>query len=301
MKSELTIFTCSIYPDVTRIWFHCLKKVLRQDRAVVIYDSSGLLEPKYFPGAKIILHPNVEHGKKIDHFVSNHLETKYFLLLDDDAFLTSSHVIDVGLEWIADSADNVIFSFKPRPWWSIKVNGVDHLAMGSYALLVKAFPLIDNKLSFSSQKTNRKEIRNGSGYYDTADFINEYLLKQGYAIRIAPPELMDLVPTFFGTSSGFLGLYRNSFFSKRMKKRGADEIKRFVMNNTYNLQRAASLIFVNHIYRQVFGEDALYKDFMSLEHLEKIVIESGKQDFILFFIETIRKYRVIEEQILTIK
>jgi hypothetical protein len=299
--NSLTIFTCSIYPDVTRIWYHCLQRALMgKNVPVVIYDSGGLLDSRYYPGAKIINYPNEQHGKKVDHFIKYNLETDIFYLTDDDAFLTSGEVLPYGIHWLQADEKNAIVSYKPRLWWSFTINGQEFPTMGSYSLLVKASVIKKHSLSFEIRKTERKEIRKGGGYYDTADFINEYLLQQKYAIDIAPIELRDAVPSFFGTSSAMMSYYHTRWFSKKRKLISREGIEKLMVTDRTALMRALSIVFVSRIYKTLFTESLVYDHFLSLEEIDMLINKRGSDDLQQVFKDTVRNFSQIEKQIQTL-
>lgn len=301
MNKKLSIFTCSIYPDLTRIWYHCLSNIFTNlDCSIYIYDSSGLLEKQNFPKAKIIKIPNIEHGKKINHFIKKELKTDLMFLIDDDAFFTSELAITYGKKWLNISEKNAIISYKPRPWWNLKVNNVNYTPMGSYALMIKIAPIKKNKLSFASKPTKNKEIRNGTGYYDTGDYINQCLLQQGFQIKIADLPYQEMIPTFFGTSSGFLCFYKKRFWAKKRKKISDESIKNVVLTDTYNLQRAISITFAQDIYNKIFQSPPIYNDFLSIEALEKLVLQSNNKNFIDFYFTSILKHNKIKTKILSL-
>ena len=296
----LTIFTCSIYPDVTRIWYYCLVKSLQGKQVpVVIYDSSGLLNPIYYPGAKIVRYPNEQHGKKIDDFIKHHLKTDFFYLTDDYAFLTSGEVLPYGLNWLEAGEMNAIVSYKPRLWWSFEVNGKEFPTMGSYSLLVKARVVRKYELSFQSKRTERPEIRKGTGYYDTADFVNEYLLKEGYAINIAPEDIRNAVPTFFGTSSAMLSYYQTRWFSKKRKLISRRLMETRLVADPTSLMRALSIVFVSKIYETIFSDSLVYDQFLSLEEVENLVTTKASANQKKVLNDTVRNFSQIEQQILT--
>lgn len=301
MSQSLTILTCSIYPDVTRIWYYCLLNSLQGKQVpVVIYDSSGLLNPIYYPGAKIVRYPNEQHGKKIDHFIKHHLKTDFFYLTDDDAFLTSGEVLPYGVNWLEAGEMNAIVSYKPRLWWSFNIHGKEFPTMGSYSLLIKAPVIKKYELSFQSRRTERSEIRNGSGYYDTADYINEYLLKEGYAIDIAPEQIRNAVPTFFGTSSAMISYYRAAWFSKRRKLVSRDRIESMLLSDRMALMRGLSIVFVSKIYLALFHEPPIYHHFLSLGNLRELITDRGNHEQGEVFKETVENFTEIERMILLI-
>jgi hypothetical protein len=301
MSKSLTIFTCSIYPDVTRIWYYCLLKSLRGKQVpVVIYDSGGLLNPTDYPGAKIVRYPNEQHGKKIDHFIKHHLHTDLFYLTDDDAFLTSGEVLPYGIHWLEADEKNAIVSYKPRLWWSFIISGQEFPTMGSYSLLVKVSVIKKYSLSFEIRKTERKEIRKGGGYYDTADFINEYLLQQKYAIDIAPIELRDAVPSFFGTSSAMMSYYHTRWFSKKRKLISRERIEKLLVTDRTALMRALSIVFVSRIYKTLFTESLVYDHFLSLEEIETLISTKASNDQKQVLNDTVQNFLQIEQRILTL-
>ena len=80
-----TVFTCSIYPDLTRVWYHFVRRYTDPSAVTtVIYDCGSRLRAEHFPGARIVRHRNVEHGIKIDHCVRETVETPLLFLSDDD-------------------------------------------------------------------------------------------------------------------------------------------------------------------------------------------------------------------------
>lgn len=61
----ITIFTCSIFPQLTRVWFHNIRKRIGLEYEIEIYDCSGRLPADWVKGAKVVKFPNLEHGKKL--------------------------------------------------------------------------------------------------------------------------------------------------------------------------------------------------------------------------------------------
>jgi len=267
---------------------------------VVIYDSGGLLDSRYYPGAKIIKYPNEQHGKKIDHFIKHNLETDIFYLTDDDAFLTSGDVLPYGINWLETDEKNAIVSYKPRLWWSFTINGQEFPTMGSYSLLIKAPVIKKYELSFQSKRTEKPEIRKGSGYYDTADFINEYLLKEGYAVDIATEEIRNAVPTFFGTSSAMMSYYRARWFSKKRKLINRARIESMVVADRMSLMRALSIVFVSRIYKTLFTEPLVYDLFLSLEEIETLISTKASNDQKQALNDTVQNFLQIEQRILNL-
>ena len=66
-RSDLRVFTCSVYPDLTRVWYQVLVRTFDGTPPdTLIFDCGGGLREADFPGATIRRVPNWDHGRKID-------------------------------------------------------------------------------------------------------------------------------------------------------------------------------------------------------------------------------------------
>jgi hypothetical protein len=265
--------------NLSIIWYFCISNIFEDDTPpIFIYDSSGLLKSDNFPLATIIKFPNLEHGEKIDHFLRIHCKSKYCLLIDDDAFLLNKNALIHGLNWLMQDNKNAFYSYKPRDWWKFNINGEQFCPMGSYALLFKPEIISNHNLSFKTVPTKNKLIREGSGYYDTADFIQETLIKLGFFINIGEEKIQSMIPTFYGTSSGFLSFYKKKFFSKKYKRDSIKNINKLLKIDFNNLLRGYSVATTIEIYEKLFKCEATYADFLSrdyfIKHLDDFIMPS---------------------------
>ena len=267
---KITFYTNSIFPELTRIWYHFIEKTGNDiDAEVVIYDCGSKLNPAHFIGAQIIKHPNHEHGKKIDHFIKHNLKTKYFFLMDDDVFLTGTRPVQYGMEFLEKQERNAICTFLPRHHWDLVIKGKSYKPMGSYALLINSEIIRREGLSFRARRTDNPAIRNSSGYYDTADYINEQLLLRDYRIGYAPEAVNKEILTFWGTSSGYVSLVKRSIVGKPKMRLSGNGLRNFILEDLYNFQRAYMVIAVARIYEELFAE----KSFLSVFRLDRLIDE----------------------------
>src|SRR3989338_4560771 len=69
------LFTMNILPPMMTVWHHCVKKYLGDRVDTVIFDCSGKLDQKEFPGARVQKFLNFYAATKSDIFL-NHIAKK---------------------------------------------------------------------------------------------------------------------------------------------------------------------------------------------------------------------------------
>ena len=261
-RSGVRIFTCSVYPDLTRVWFRVLSRTFEGSLPpTLIFDCGGGLRPDRFPGAEIRRVPNWDHGRKIDMAMEILAGQDPVLIVDDDAFLLSRAIIDRGLDHLASDEHAAAYTFHCRDWWQLPAAGALHVPMGSYALLVKPDVIRREGLSFRTVKTADPAIRNGSGYWDTADYCQKDLLERGYAIQYAPETDREEMPTFFGTSGGFLTFARRSILTRRFVRRWSwRRTAQSVVSDGYSFQRGCSVTAVIDLHRRLTSQEPVFGD-----------------------------------------
>ena len=92
----VTVFTCTVYPDVARIWHACVRRAFPADEAriEIFYDSDqGLLDPAHFPGAAILPRTPArrEYHDAYNDAVAR-VETPYLAFIDSDVFWISGEL-----------------------------------------------------------------------------------------------------------------------------------------------------------------------------------------------------------------
>jgi hypothetical protein len=92
----VTVLTCTVYPDVARIWHACVARAFPKDEAriEIFYDSdAGLLDPARFPGASILPRTAArrEYHDAYNDAVAR-VETPYLAFVDSDVFWISKEL-----------------------------------------------------------------------------------------------------------------------------------------------------------------------------------------------------------------
>ena len=269
---RLTIFTCSVYRDVTRLWYAVLQKTVLAGLTevdVLVYDCGSMLDPTQFPGVRIIRHPNREHGRKIDHAMRRHIRSDLSLILDDDVFPLDPQPLVEGVARMEADTNVAAYSFMPRDHWEIEAHGQEHSPMGSYAVIVRPALLRAAGMTARNVRTDDPAIRRGAGYFDTLDFANWTWLQDGREVLLAPEEARRAFPTFLGTSSGYMTFSHKRFlrYFRRRYAMPRDEFWKLV-RAPYTFQRACAVAAVSELHRETFGQEPSFTNIPSLEELQ---------------------------------
>jgi hypothetical protein len=149
--------------------------------------SGGFPGDLNLPGVRVFPLLNHPHGIKLDLFIQRICCAPYVVVTDDDVFWMSEKPLRWALaEFEADERVAVV-SLMPRDTASSVLEGKVPQPMGSFCLVIRRDLWIKEGLSFRIVQPPASE---GYGwFYDTADFANVELLKRGYRVVIAPPEL----------------------------------------------------------------------------------------------------------------
>ncbi len=289
-----TIFTCSIYPDLTRVWHHFAARFTDPDEVTfVIYDCGSRLRAAHFPHTRIVRHANVDHGVKIDHCVRETVQTPLMFLSDDDAFIVNSQAEPLAAETLMADDRHAAFSFKPREWWEWQLNGSRHAVMGSYSVVFKPEVIRREQLSFRTRPTSDPKVRQGSGYYDTADYANEQLLMRGY--RIAVPDATvrcQMVRSYSAVSSGFVNFAKRKWLGDdyRLSKLRS-EWQRLLQSDVRKLEWACGVAATRLLYRRLFDESPRFDDFFTYEELRQLAAEVAEPAIKEQALQTVNGYQ----------
>lgn len=185
-EEKLTIITFSIFPELTSVWYYFMEKVYQHLKnngltvKLLIVDCAGSLKKAHFPKAEISKFINHTHPFKLDYYLKKIIGSEIAWVTDDDCFIFDP---SVALDYINKMADEKVaaYSFYPRPDWYFDFEGEKIRPMGSYCFLIKRKVLEKENLSFNV--LNKINPHNGR-YYDTADYMNEVLLKKGYKVNL---------------------------------------------------------------------------------------------------------------------
>jgi hypothetical protein len=285
---------------LTRVWHHFARRYTDPSSVdIVIYDCGSRLHDKHFSNALIKRHPNVDHGRKIDHCIGRIIKTPLVFLSDDDSFILNDETEPFAAHALLSEAKAAVLSYKPREWWSFSINGRSYPTMGSYSLVFKADVIRDEELSFRAQPTDNPAIRNGSGYYDTADYANEQLLLRGYEVLVPEPEVRGkMVRSYSAVSSGFV-----NFASRRWKTYHLTKTRsgwsRIIERDARKMEWACGVAATMSLYRLVFGEEPQFNDFFNYDDLEEMANRNEDASTRELAVRTVAGYRrllaVLEE------
>lgn len=268
-----TLFTCSIYPDLTRVWYHFARRYTDSSHLrYVIYDCGSKLEAEHFPDALIVRYRNLDHGRKIDDCVRKVVDTPLMFLSDDDAFLLSDRAEPLAAGALLDDERAAAVSFKPRGWWEFEIEGRRHPVMGSYSLVFKPEVIKKEGLSFRTRPTNEPDIREGSGYYDTADYANKQLLLKGYKIIVPEKETRgEMIRSYSAVSSAFVNFARRRWFGRQYRlTKPLNLLSQDIISDLRKLEWACGVSATVSLYRTLFSQRPRFDDFFAYDDLEEL-------------------------------
>lgn len=199
------LFTMNILPPMMTVWYHCARKYLGDRVDITIFDCSGRLNAREFPGARVQKFLNLYAATKSDEFlyhIAKHRRIGW--ICDDDMFFLSGAAVDaVEREFSVPKTASV--SFRPRPWWHFEIDGQKYEPSSSYCTAFNREIVVDTeRLSLAPADGNMhpSRIRAAVGRYDTGDRMNEILLRKGYRCAILPEAERDRCVTGFSGMSG---------------------------------------------------------------------------------------------------
>jgi hypothetical protein len=276
--SDTTIFTCSVYADLTRVWYHFVQRYTRRPRvSVLIYDCGARLTPTDFAGATIVRRPNLDHGRNIDHAVQVAVTPRMFLT-DDDSFVVDARAEPTAARLLRPRRTAAV-TFRPRTWWQFEIDGRHHPVMGTNALVFKPEIFRRERLSFRQRPASDPSIRNGlDGRYDTGDHANEALLRRGYAVVVPDATVREaMVVGYSGVSRGFLNFARpvrgTAGYRASSPPAGlAAEIVAHASDRYWPLEKlrwACGIAAVIELHRRLFGEPR-FSDFLGWDDLGSV-------------------------------
>lgn len=204
----------SVVPWMTSLWARLLLKVLSQhDVELLIGDSSGGLGESHrqlIGGDRTRVIPclNNHHGEKIDLFLAKLCRAPYVLIADDDVFWLDDEPLTWAIAQLEADPRVAVVSLRPREGVSsvLRSDGLA-MAMGSHCLVVRRELWMRERLSFvvAPAPSGAEDW-----FYDTGDLANVELLRRGYQIVFATPEIERHLVPFDGVSSWILKLQGRS-------------------------------------------------------------------------------------------
>lgn len=253
-NASVTLITFTIHPDLARVWHFFATRSLRgcPEVQIVIVDCSGRLDNSHFPQTVVVPFCNFSHARKVDFFYTYLIEGPYVWLCDDDVMIIGSESFLRAYKELRTNDDLAVVSFCPRGW-SIPVEGQLHKAMGTYSILFSRNVFMREGLSFSPFQSDRPEIGRIKGYYDTADFANEQLLRKGYRVLTDGYESDQI--GFVGTSTSMLKCLQTP---SRQEEYIARMIDRRPQTAAYHLVGLFCNWKIVQLFRHIFSRDPLW-------------------------------------------
>ncbi|MDD4319281.1 MAG: hypothetical protein PHW10_03080 [Candidatus Peribacteraceae bacterium] len=201
------LFTMNILPPMVRIWHHLVRKNLGDKVDVTIFDCSGTLRRRDFPGARIQKFLNPRHAMKCDAFLYTVARNRRIAwVCDDDVFIISPAALDTVRRELAQP-NTASISFIPRGWWHFRIGEKDYEPSGTYCIAFDRETYVRERLSFAPADGNNHVDHTGGKLrrYDSFDKANETLLEKGYRCAIVPKEERDTyVAEYFGLSAAVM-------------------------------------------------------------------------------------------------
>lgn len=199
------LFTMNILPPMMTVWHHCVRKYLKDEVDTVIFDCSGALDPRQFPGARVQKFLNFYAATKSDEFLYKVARNRRIGWICDDDVFPIGHGMPEILQRELAVPKTATVSFKPRTWWHYEIDGQRHEPSGSYCLGINREIVIEQEhLSLAPCEGNTHPTHTGKGErrYDTFDYANEVLLHKGYRCAIVPEDEREASVAAFSGMSG---------------------------------------------------------------------------------------------------
>ncbi len=212
--AEVEVLTFSVVPWLTTLWARLLGQVLAaRDAEVLIGDGSGGIGEEHrgvmAPACvRVVPCLNRHHGEKIDLFLARVCRASYVVVADDDVFWLDGEPLAWALAELEADPRVAAVSLKPRRVVSspLERDGVTE-PMGSHCVVVRRELWRRERLSFAVASPPEGV---DDWFYDTGDLANRELLRRGYRVAIAPPELEERFAAFDGVSAWVLKLQGQS-------------------------------------------------------------------------------------------
>lgn len=206
------LFTMNILPPMMRVWHHFARKSLGNDVDIVIFDCSGALDPRDYPGTWVQPFLNFYASKKSDEFLYRIARNRRIgWICDDDVFIIGHEAAAIlRREFAVPNTASV--SFRARPWWRFEIDGKTYSPSGTYSLAINRDIYVNQErlcLDPADGNTHPAVGENKQpGRYDTFDLANETLLKKGYRCAILSKEEEEkTIAGFSGVSNAVMLLW----------------------------------------------------------------------------------------------
>jgi hypothetical protein len=264
--------TGSISEDYARLWLFFAQRSLNPRQwDFLIIDSAGDMDPRKFQGCRVVRFLNLYHGRKIDLLLRRLLRAEIVFLCDDDKYILQDVTPLVAH---LDDPQTPVVSLSPRSWWKFRINGVEFLPMGSYALILKRSEWLRLALRLQSPANLTSPYKvfmpaaKPQTRYDTADYANEQLLLGGYSVVTLPDS--PAVLGFDGLSAPRILLMK---YGKAYVKEALLQAEHYRDGSTNGavIKAMYAIVKLECLYRTIFQEEPRLSSGFSEAELREIV------------------------------
>lgn len=272
--------TMNILPPMMTVWYHFAKKNIADSADIVIFDCTGMLDPKEFPGARVLPFLNFYAATKGNIFIRSIARNRSIAwICDDDMFLMSAECITIlKREFAIPNTASV--SFRPREWWEFDFDGKREQPSSSYCIALDRGIFMREQLSLSPASDNPHPalLTRPPRRYDTFDKANEILLEKGYRCAIvSPEERKQCVAEFSGLSGPVMLLHYFKTPQQTLDFFRAPSPERWKGNLLFGLMSALlSVSTIQDLYTKLKGEPYPLPSLPKRDELLKI-LEKRKQ------------------------
>jgi len=195
----VTVLTCTVYPDVARIWHACVARAFPRDEAriEIFYDSdAGLLDPARFPGAEILPRTPArrEYHDAYNDAVAR-VETPYLAFVDSAVFWISEDLWPFARRELA----------KPRVAAVSLVSRTRRPSHGTFAVIMKAAAYREVFAAALPRGFFPAADRPDAGvpfelweWYDTGDLATQAVPDAGWEVQLLHRDHEGLLARFHG-------------------------------------------------------------------------------------------------------
>ena len=208
VSEKPALFTMNILPPMMTVWHHLARKYIGEHADIVIFDCSGKLRAKDFPGAHVYKFLNFYASTKSDEFLHSIAKNRRIgWICDDDVFFVGHGSVDI-VEQELRNDQTACVSFRGRDWWEFDINGQRSPPASSYCTAMNRSVVVKKEHLSLAPANGNTHPQTGSKKpkrYDTFDKANETLLEKGYKCPVLSKDTQDqYIAGFSGMSSAVM-------------------------------------------------------------------------------------------------
>ena len=276
------LFTMNIMPPMMTVWYHLAKKSLGDAVDITIFDCSGAIDKRSFPGARVQKYLNLYAATKSDEFLYRIAsKRKVGWVCDDDMFILSSKCLD-HIQAAFSDPNTASLSFRPRDWWHFDLDGKKVEPSSSYCIAINREIYCDKELLCMSPANGNNKAVSHIGKevnrYDTFDKANQLLIEKGYNCKILEEkERKQCTIGFSGSSSAVMLLwyFRNAKQMQDYLESPGDEC--WAGNTLFTiLSGLRAISYMQKMHEQITGQPYILRSMPSRDYLETLKEQKQK-------------------------